>query len=299
MSSNPRIPFEFALDRPRLQAPGGKPLMVQVVVNIENWRFDHLMPRKLLTAPHGAEAVPDVPNFSWAEYGMRCGLPRIMRAFAQREIAVSCAINAGVVETYPRVAQAVLESGWEIVGHGLHQKSIQTEEAEETLIAEALHILRDFSGQKVDGWLGPGLKQSWDTPDILKSHGIRYCSDWVLDDLPTWMRTRHGPMIAMPYSLEINDSVAHAVQHRPSCELLDRLRATLRTFEAEAGDQPRVVTLGLHPHLMGVPHRFVVLLEMIDLLLEREDTQFLTAGEIAAWFEAECPASAIAIQHSW
>lgn len=298
MTSNPRIPFEFASDRPRLAPPDGKPIIVQLVVNIENWRFDHPMPRKLLPAPHGMESVPDIPNFAWAEYGMRCGLPRMMRAFADRAMPVSCTMNAGVVETYPRVAEAVLEAGWEVVGHGLHQKSIQAEESETTLIADALRLLRDFSGQRVDGWLGPGLKQTFDTPDILRANGIRYCSDWVLDDLPTWMRTRHGPMIAMPYSLEINDSVAHAVQHRPSDELLGRLRATLRVFEEEVREQCRVVTLGLHPHLMGVPHRFAALMEMIDALLGRDDTIFLTGRAIADWFERVCPAPAISGQHS-
>lgn len=298
MTSNPRIPFEFASDRPRLEPPRGRPIIVQTVVNIENWRFDHPMPRRLLPAPHGAESVPDIPNFSWAEYGMRCGLPRMMRAFSERGIPISCTMNAGVVETYPRVAEAVAEAGWEFVGHGLHQKSLQSEESEEALIAEALRLLREFSGQRVDGWLGPGLKQTFDTPDILKANGVRYCSDWVLDDLPTWMRTRHGPMIAMPYSLEINDSIAHAVQHRPSDELLTRLQATLRLFEYEAREQPRILTLGLHPHLMGVPHRFTALMEMIDMLLAREDCAFLTAGEIADWFEHVCPAPAIAGEHS-
>jgi len=297
MTSNPRIAFEFASDRPSFAPPDGRPILVQAVVNIENWRFDQPMPRKLLTAPHGAESVPDVPNFAWAEYGMRCGLPRMLRAFADRGIPVSCTMNAGVVETYPRVAEAVLEAGWELVGHGLHQKSIQTEDSEATMIAEALCLLRDFSGQKVDGWLGPGLKQTLDTPDILKANGVRYCSDWVLDDLPTWMRTRHGPMIAMPYSLEINDSVAHAVQHRPSDELRTRLAATLRLFEDEAKQQPRIVTLGLHPHLMGVPHRLVVLLDMLDMLVARPDTHFLTGGAIADWFESVCPAPAIAMEH--
>ncbi|RVT90975.1 polysaccharide deacetylase family protein [Sphingomonas crocodyli] len=292
MTSNPRIPFEFASDRPRYPAPNGKPIIVQTVVNIENWRFDNPMPRKLLPAPHGVESLPDVPNFSWAEYGMRCGLPRMLQAFVARGIPVSCTMNAGVVETYPRVAEAVLDAGWEFVGHGLHQKSIQTEDSEGALIAEALRLLRDFSGQKVDGWLGPGLRQTFDTPDLLAANGVRFCSDWILDDLPTWMRTKSGPMIAMPYSLEINDSVAHAVQHRPSEELLTRLRATLALFEEEARDQPRIVTLGLHPHLMGVPHRFVALMEMVDTMLAREDTIFMTSGQIADWFEAVAPAPA-------
>jgi hypothetical protein len=289
MTSNPRIPFALSSARPRLEPPGGKPLIVQVVVNIENWRFDQPMPRKLITAPHGAETVPDVPNFSWAEYGMRCGMPRFFEALGSRGLKAGCTMNAAVIENYPEIAEAVLNAGWEFIGHGLHQKSVQAESSEEDVIVEALGLLSGFSGVPVQGWLGPGLKETNDTVDILKRQGLRYCSDWVLDDLPNWMTTRHGPMIAMPYSLEINDSVAHAVYQLPSDELYRRLVNTLEVFDVETKTNPRIVTIGLHPHLMGVPHRFGFVLKMLDLLMSRDDTVFMTGSEIADWFEGVSP----------
>lgn len=289
MTTNPRIPFELASDRPCLPPPDGRPLIVQVVVNVENWRFDQPMPRKLLTAPHGVEVTPDVPNFAWAEYGMRCGMPRLLKLFGERGLPVGCSLNAAVIETYPRLAEAILEAGWEFIGHGLHQKSVQAEASEAEIIAEALDRIARFSGRPVQGWLSPGLKETPETVDILKAHGLRYCSDWVLDDLPTWMRTAQGPMIAMPYSLEINDSVVHAVNHSLSDELLRRLRQTLVAFDGELADNPRVVSLGLHPHLIAVPHRFPALVEMIDLLMARPDAVFMTGAAIADWFESVSP----------
>jgi peptidoglycan/xylan/chitin deacetylase (PgdA/CDA1 family) len=291
MSSNPRIPFALSSDRPALKPPGGKPLIVQVVVNIENWQFSQPMPRKILPAPHGVESTPDVPNFSWAEYGMRCGLPRILDALRERGIAAGCTINAGAIETYPRAAEAIRDAGWEFIGHGLHQKSLQAQGTDErALIGEALAILKRFTGKPVQGWLGPGLRETEHTPDILKQEGLRYCSDWVLDDLPNWMRTKHGPLIAMPYSLELNDSVLHAAHQFTSDELLRRLTATLETFDKELPRNPRVLTIGLHPHLIGVPHRIGILCRMLDILRARKDTVFMTGCAIADWFEAASPA---------
>jgi allantoinase len=75
MESNPRIPFQLASTSAPLHPRQGKPLIVHVVVNVENWRFDQPMPRKLLPSPHGTDHMPDVPNFSWAEYGLRCRMP--------------------------------------------------------------------------------------------------------------------------------------------------------------------------------------------------------------------------------
>ena len=288
--ANPRIPFELSSDRSPLPAPNGKPLIVHVVVNVENWRFDQPMPRKLLTAPHGEEHVPDVPNYSWAEYGMRCGMPRLFEALARRGLPASCALNAGVIDAYPRIAEGILKAGWEVIGHGLHQRSLQAERSEAEVLDIALDRLRAFAGEPVQGWLSPGLKESQDTPDLLKARGVRYLCDWVVDDLPAWMATAHGPLIAMPYSLEINDSVIYAVEKHASPEIWRRLEDTVSVLEAELDRQPRVLTLGLHPHLIGAPHRFAYLEKMLDRLAAHPRAIFMTGRGIADWFEACSPA---------
>lgn len=292
MATNPRVPFELSSDRPKYKAPKkGKNLIVQVVVNVENWRFDQPMPRKLLSAPHGADSLPDVPNFSWAEYGQRCGMPRILEALDDRGIIAGCTINAAVIESYPRLAEEILKAGWEFMGHGLHQKSLQASGADEaTVIGTALNILRKYTGKPVYGWLGPGLRQTDNTPDILKAEGLRYVSDWVLDDLPTWMTTKHGPFITMPYSIEINDSVLHAAHQYESDVLYRRMMYTLQTFDrGELKENPRVLTIALHPHLIGVPHRMIHLHKMLDVLQKRKDTIFMTGVQIADWWESVSP----------
>ncbi len=296
MSTNPRVPYRLASARAALAPPLGGSLIVHLVVNIENWRFDHAMPRKLLTAPHGAEAIPDVPNFAWAEYGMRCGMPRLFETFARRGLPVTCAFNASVIDTYPDLAQAVLEAGWEFMGHGMHQRALTAEEGEAGLIGAALDKISDFTGRRVRGWLGPGLRQSHATLDLLAARGVDYCCDWVLDDLPLWMRTTSGPMVSVPYSLEINDSVIYAVEKHSSPEMHDRLVDTLATYEGELANGPRIVTLGLHPHLIAVPHRFIWLERMLDRLMAHPQAVFMTGSGIADWFkEVSDPAAGEAV----
>ncbi|MFQ6748669.1 hypothetical protein OMF39_18540, partial [Bordetella pertussis] len=78
--ANPRIAHAFPDDRAPCAPPAGGRIMVHLVVNVENWRFDQPMPRTLITPPHGRETVPDVPNFSWVDYGMRAGLARMLQA---------------------------------------------------------------------------------------------------------------------------------------------------------------------------------------------------------------------------
>jgi peptidoglycan/xylan/chitin deacetylase (PgdA/CDA1 family) len=283
--TNPRIPYQFS-DATGLTPPDGKPLIVHLVVNVEHWQFDQPMPRKIVTAPHGAESVPDIPNYSWAEYGMRCGMPRLLRMLGDRGLPASTSINAGVIDAYPQCAEAMLAAGWEFIGHGMHQKSMQAEQDEAGLIQAALDKLEAFTGRRTRGWLSPGLKETDDTPDILKAAGIDYLCDWVVDDLPTWMKTAHGPLIAMPYNLEINDSIIYAVERHASPEMHRRLVDTLAVFDYELAQNSRVLALGLHPHLIGVPHRIGYLDKMLDALLARDDVVFMTGSQIADWFTA-------------
>jgi peptidoglycan/xylan/chitin deacetylase (PgdA/CDA1 family) len=269
-----------------LPALDGARLIVQIAVNVELWAYDQPMPRAVLPAPHGRAAVPDVPNFAWAEYGLRAGLPRIIELLARRGLPANAMVNSAVIDEHPRVAETMLEAGWEFIGHGVRQRSLASEPDERAVIVEALDRVERFTGRRPRGWLGPGLQETFETVHILKGSGIDYVLDWVVDDVPAWLETRHGPLIALPYTLELNDSVLHAVEHQPSAALHDRLVDTLAAFETEIDVQPRVVTLALHPHLIGVPHRSVHLARALDLLLAREDTTFVTAQRIADWFTA-------------
>ena len=289
--SNPRVPYRFSDAAAALKPHPEGPIMVHIVVNVENWSLDAPMPRTLLTPPHGKETVPDVPNFAWVDYGMRAGLPRMIQAIRDRGLPASTSINASVIDAYPGAAEAMLEAGWEFIGHGMHQKSIQQAGQEETVVAQTLHKLRQFSGQSVPGWLSPGLRETERSLDIFKAAGIRYVFDWCMDDLPNWMRTDHGPILSMPYNLELNDSVIYAIEKHATGQFLDRTRRTLSLFERESEARPRVLALGLHPHLMGVPHRFEEFEDMLDCLLASTRTVFLKPAQINDWFESQVPAS--------
>lgn len=289
--SNPRVPYRFSDQGPPLKPHADGPIMVHLVVNVENWSFDAAMPRTIITPPHGKETIPDVPNFAWVDYGMRAGLPRMIEAIRERGLPASTSINASVLDAYPGAGEAMLQAGWEFIGHGLHQKSVQQAGKEEDMVGQALEKLRRFSGQPVSGWLSPGLRQTHQSLEVFKSLGVRYMFDWCMDDVPNWMRTEHGPIMSMPYNLELNDSVVYAIEKHATGQFLDRTRRTLNLFERESAHRPRVLALGLHPHLMGVPHRLGEFEDMLDVLLASGKTTFVKPAQIADWFESQVPAA--------
>ena len=286
VATNPRVPFELSTHRQNLAGPSGKPLIVKFDVNIEHWPFSDPLPRRIISAPHGRDPDPDVANFSWHEYGQRCGMPRLFRLFGERNLPVDCLINASAIDAYPGIAERALELGWEFVGHGYKQRSIQREDDARDVIERSLSKLRSFSGQPVHGWLGAGLHETHDTPELLKDAGIEYLMDWVLDDLPCWFDTANGRLMCMPYSLELNDAVITATEKHASTQHYDRIKDTVAVFEDELATQPRVLAIPLHPYISGVPHRFLHLTKAVDMLMNRSDTVFMNAGQIAQWFVA-------------
>src|SRR5699024_10158467 len=165
--ANPRLDYTLRSRGVGLTAPDNKPIIVHLVLNIEYWPFDEPMPRTIITPPHGKRFSPDVPNFSWVDYGMRCGFPRLLKALTDRQLPVSTSFNASVIEAYTEAAEAMRDANWEFIGHGLVQRMLHHEENEEKTIKIALEKIERFTGRKVRGWLSPGLQETVNTPDIL------------------------------------------------------------------------------------------------------------------------------------
>jgi len=288
--NNPRIPFRLSSQAPALLPPDGKPLIVHVVVNLEVWPFDRQMPRAILQHPHNKTPMPDIANFSWVEYGLRCGVPRLIEAFAARGIPVSNFMNAAFPEYYPSAAEAALAAGWELTGHGLFQRSLLYEDDERAVVLEAIERYKAFCGSQPRGWLGAGYGESLGTPDLLRELGFDFIHDWMVDDVPTWMHTESGPMVALPYALDLNDVMVYLLERHTQGEYLKRFTDTVQWFAAHEAGQPRVITLGLHPHIIAPPYRMKALCDTLDMLLARNDTIFMTGPQIADWFAVQVPA---------
>src|SRR5262249_46116733 len=114
------------------------------------------------------------------------------------------------------------------------------------------------------------------------NQGIEYVCQWVTNDIPIPLKTKFGDMISVPYG----DSVIYAIEKHSTPEMKLRIEQAIRTFEREIRElgQPRVLTIALHPHLSGVPHRINFLTELIDGLRARSDTVFMNGSQITDWY---------------
>jgi peptidoglycan/xylan/chitin deacetylase (PgdA/CDA1 family) len=285
----PRDRFDYVAmpGRPRWRLPKGARIAVWTIVNVEEWDIEKPMARQTLAAPQGIATVPDVPNWAWHEYGMRVGFWRLYDALVKRRIRATTAINAGVCESYPPVAQAMLDAGWEFMGHGVVQGALHLLPDQRAAIRNAVDLLTKFTGRKPKGWLGPGLTETWETLDLLAEAGVEYVSDWVNDDQPYEIRTTSGPLVSVPYTLELNDIPMMVIQHRPSSEWFSRAKDQFDRLYAEGVRNPRVMALAVHPYISGVPHRIRYFEAVYDYLATKKGVWLATGEEIYEWYRSQ------------
>ena len=106
MNPAQRLPYSAMIDRPPLELPDGTRLVVWPVINVEVWDINRPMPRQVLPPPTGITQLPDVPHWTWHEYGMRVGFWRFVETLAKFKLRATLAINGSVIESYRRVAEA-------------------------------------------------------------------------------------------------------------------------------------------------------------------------------------------------
>jgi len=286
MALTDRIPYQAIVDRPRLTLPGGKRLAVWVILNVEEWRIENPMPRMVLSPPMGQPLLPDVPNWSWHEYGMRVGFWRQFKALTDRNIPTTLAINGNVCTSYPRVAAAARDAGFEFMGHGFLQGPMHRLDDQADAIQRTVDAIATFTGQPPRSWESPGLTETGDTLDLLRASGIEYVADWVIDDFPQDIKTPHGTITTIPYTVETNDIVVHALHHLPSEEFLRRGIDQFDRLRLEGADNARVMAISIHPYITGVPHRIKYLEQLLDYVVGHDDVALMTASGIGDWYSA-------------
>jgi peptidoglycan/xylan/chitin deacetylase (PgdA/CDA1 family) len=268
--------------RPKYLWPNGARLAVYIAINLEHFAFGEGLGAEL--APGGPQ--PDVLNYAWRDYGNRVGVWRLIDLMDALAMPATVLINSDIYARAPGLAEAFRARGDEFVGHGRsnsERQGVLDSGAEAALIAEATAILTREEGLTPKGWLGPWISQSRFTPDLLAQAGYQYLLDWCMDDQPVFMRTRHGPILAVPYPQEINDIpmiVGRKIEGPAFAQMIvDHFDEMLE----QSAREPLVMGVALHPYIVGQPHRLRHLRRALAHIAEHRDRIWLTnAGAIAA-----------------
>lgn len=278
-----RLPYSPITQRPPLRLPNGERVAVWTIVNVENWSPAAAMPRTVLPPPMGQPLLPDIANWAWHEYGMRVGFWRFLEVLGSRNLKASFAVNGSACRVYEPACRAAFEAGWDFVGHGFIQQPMHKVD-QKAAIADTIEAIRALTGKAPRGWESPGLTETEDTLDLLAEAGIEYVCDWCLDDQPVTLNTSAGPLVSVPYTVEVNDVVMTAIQGHRSDEIYLRGKDQFDRLYLEGEKTPRIMAISIHPYLTGVPHRIKYLEMLYDYILGHEGVAMMTGAEILDWY---------------
>lgn len=288
-----RYAWSMLTDRPRVQWPHGKTLAVWVNVSLEHFPLNPAgKPVKLpgsMTMPY-----PDLRHYTLRDYGNRVGIYRFLNAFKRLGVQASFAVNAELAVRYPALMAALAEHGGEVLGHGWNMDTPHAgglaEADEAALIARSLGTLRAATGQAVKGWIGPGKLQSPNTPELLQANGVEYFADWVNDEMPYAFQTKRGPLWALPLTTEIEDRFVVMDNQHSEESWAEQVKDACDLLLAESREQGgRLLTISLHPWVMGQPHRMKHLEAALAYVLAQPGVWNAQPGEILEAFAAQQP----------
>lgn len=263
--------------------PGGKRLAFYVAVNIEHFAFN----TGIGMDPVHRGGPQHTRNFAWRDYGNRVGIWRLFRMLDQLKLPSSILLNSAVAELYPDIVAHIKARGDEVVGHGRTNAEVlrgMWEADEKRVIAEVTEKIAQFVGKRPTGWMGPGALESGVTPDLLKEAGYTHLLDWPLDDQPIWMKTRSGPILSVPYPIEMNDASHQVWRDHTGHEFADMIVDQFDELVEQSEEQPLVFALSLHGFIVGQPFRLRPLRQALKHCVEhklRDRVWYTRAGDIA------------------
>jgi peptidoglycan/xylan/chitin deacetylase (PgdA/CDA1 family) len=259
--------------------PNGKRIAVYVTGMLEVWS-----PGKgpeytvQTTALHGAK---DHGGIVWSTYGGKIGVFRILRALNEFGIKGTFATNGMITEAYPEAIAEIVRGDHEIAAHGVWQDeqiNTMTPDEQHRTIKQTLDMFEKATGKRPSGWMSQVLAFTPETPDFLAQEGVRWWGDLKDIDLPKMVRTKHGPIVAVPVC-EFTDN--RLLRGTPN----DFFDIQKDTFDYLYRHEPMsVLNIILHCQWGGRPLIFAQFRKLLEYISQFEDVWFTTPATIADWF---------------
>ncbi|MFE6686989.1 polysaccharide deacetylase family protein [Streptomyces sp. NPDC057743] len=266
-------------ERAPISWPGGARIAFYVGVNVEHYQVDR---PSTSIFPGTTGLAPDPLNYGWRDYGPRVGIWRLMESLDRHGIRASVLLNSDVGERYPQIIEAGRARNWAWLAHGKNNSVLQadmTPDEERAYLTEVVDTIERTTGHRPRGWLGPALTETFRTPELLAELGLSYVLDWTNDDQP--YRLNVPGMFSVPYPIELNDISLFVGKSLSGPDFVQIVKDQLDQLYADAAGSGRVMSLALHPFVIGQPFRHTYLDQALELVAQHPGVWLTTSDEIA------------------
>ena len=273
------------IDRPKIVWPNGAKLAFWVAPNIEFYEID---PPENPNRKPWPRINPSVTAYSIRDYGNRVGHMRQMALLDKYNIRGSISLSTAICEHHPEIVEMCLERDWEFFSHGIYNTRYTyglSEDQEREMILDAFSTIEKHTGKPPAGYLAPALSHSEHTLDLFAEIGGLYTCDLFHDDQPTPVQVRSAKkFVSIPYSLEMNDTIAFVVNKIEPRHYGKIIRENFDRLYQEGAESGTVMCIPTHNYQISCPHRMRAFEETLEYITGHPDVWVTTGREIAEYY---------------
>ncbi|MCC7283350.1 MAG: polysaccharide deacetylase [Acetobacteraceae bacterium] len=237
-------------------------------------------------------------TLSFGGYEVRAGVPKILEYLRAVEIKATFFIPGWVVDTHPKMCEAIVKDGHEVGHHGYTHKRPEPADfaADKEEIDRALDTLKRVLGVVPVGYRAPSGENYSELLGYLRDRGILYSSSFRDDIRPYRHKLRDGSKgpIELPINLSFDDWL-YGLSQRFSPRPMFPKEHVLSIWNGEF-DQTRewggLVTMVMHPQVTGRPMRMGIMRDFLARVRSFGDVWIATGRELAEHYIAHEKAAA-------
>ena len=292
---NKRNFFGYGDTKLKINWPGNKKIALSIVVNIEEGAElsvssgdsinEYIYENNKIKLENN---LPDLCMESHFEYGLRSGFWRIIHLLDKYKLPVTFSCCSQALEKSPWLIKEILNRGHEISAHGVKWISHfnLSENEERKIINKCYNDILKLTGKPPLGWHTKSAT-SINTRKLLLEHGgFLYDSNAYNDDLPYKVNFKNKSIIVIPYAFDTNDmryeSNGGFVQ---SDDFFIYCKGAFDQLLLETKDEKlKMMSIGLHPRIIGRPGRINGLKKLLDYISISEKTWVAKREDIAKFW---------------
>jgi peptidoglycan/xylan/chitin deacetylase (PgdA/CDA1 family) len=267
--------------RPEFRWPGGRHVAIIFNIAYEAWSDGKAPGIGPMGNPLPAGAF-DTNALSWGNYGSTQGIERLLRLLDRTKTHASVMVSGVLAERQPQYVKAIMNAGHEIAAHSYAQDVVPATlgpEEDVANIKNTTDAIAAVTGVRPRGWISPRGTPNPSTVQNLIKAGYEWHSDVLDGDRPYIQRYDKGDIVAIPFTMDIND-LPHAMRFgRTPQQYVDMFDAYL-AHTLKADDGPIIIDVTAHAHCYGRPGGAWAYEELARKIKGRDDIWVTTRQEI-------------------
>ena len=291
--SNDRDFIGYGNKKPKFLWPKKSKIAISIVVNIEEGAEQTISSgdEKNEMVYEGANGnlianIPDLCMESHFEYGTRAGIWRILDLLDKYTMKATMSCCSRAIEKSPWLASEIIKRGHEIAAHSVRWEShaSMNKNDEKKIIAKCYDSLKKNVGLGPVGWHTRSATSLYTRKLLVDHGGFLYDSNSYNDDLPQLKNIDGKSFVVLPYSFDTNDMRFESGGFVFGSDFSKYCIDTFDQLYKEGQDSPKMMSVGLHPRIIGRPGRIAGLEFFLEHISNKEKVWVTKRNEIAQFW---------------